>query len=143
MAWKERNLRSSYGRAKETLQSSVSDRRSSLRNKERTGSKVSLHRHRRGRFGANRFLARGDFATQLFALRDEIPAVARGEIRVLVMHHSLMPAPPQSPPATVTPQRRTAFPRAMEITSGTRNVLDHFLVAYGIKVITALDWRLN
>jgi Calcineurin-like phosphoesterase len=86
-------------------------------------------------FGHNRFLARGEFVSQLVTLREQIPAVARGEIRVLVMHHSLMPAPPQSPSATVTPQRRIAFPRAMEITSGTRKVLDHFLVDYGIKII--------
>lgn len=86
-------------------------------------------------FGANRFLARGDFVSQLVALRDQISLGTPGEIRVLVMHHSLMPPPPQSPPTAATQQHKTALPAPMEITSGTRKVLDHFLVDYGIKII--------
>ena len=78
-------------------------------------------------FGTDRLFARGDFVSQLIALGKKIPQSAPDEIRILVMHHSLMPESPD--PAVTTPQRR------MAITSGTRKVLDNFLVDYGIKIV--------
>ncbi|WLB24472.1 metallophosphoesterase family protein [Bradyrhizobium japonicum] len=86
-------------------------------------------------FGIDRILARGKFTKQLLALRDQIPPVADDEIRVLIMHHSLMPPPPESVAADeATPANPSRF-APMEIVGETRRVLDHFLVDYGIKVV--------
>lgn len=86
-------------------------------------------------FGLNRVLARGKFTKQLMALRDRIPQASRGEIRVLIMHHSLMSPQPDPVAAEETmPAKHGAF-ATMEIVGETRRVLDHFLVDYGIKVI--------
>lgn len=83
-----------------------------------------------GAYSKDRVLARGKFVSQLTHLGNLLPAHPDdNEIRVLLMHHSCMPGDPTAAPGT--PSRMAP----LEIDRGTRQVLDRFLVDYGIRVI--------
>jgi len=86
-----------------------------------------------GPFGYNRFFARGDFVSQLSKLRDLLPPPEAGEVRILVIHHSLMPTPPEGDAAD--PTRQNMFPPALAITNQSRNVVNRFVIEFDIRVI--------
>jgi hypothetical protein len=83
-----------------------------------------------GSMSSDRVLARGKFVHQLTQIQALLPAqLDDNEIRVLLMHHSCMPGDPTAAPSS--PSRLAP----LEIVRGTRQVLDRFLVDYGIRVI--------
>jgi hypothetical protein len=84
-----------------------------------------------GPYSFNRLLGQGDFVSQLTRLREMLPHVEAAEIRVLVMHHSLMPPQPEG--EALPPRKR--IPRVLEITPGSRRVLDRLLVELNIRVV--------
>jgi 3',5'-cyclic AMP phosphodiesterase CpdA len=80
-------------------------------------------------YGLDRMLARGKFVTQLAQLSNILHPREPGEIRILVLHHSLTPGDPSA--ITTSPHMLAA----LEIDRGTRQVLDQFLVDYDVKVV--------
>ncbi|WP_158684189.1 metallophosphoesterase [Methylobacterium sp. 285MFTsu5.1] len=90
-------------------------------------------------YSQKRILGRGAFQTQLQEL-ESLPAIEDHEIRVLVMHHSIVG------PARTKPHPKLPYPavqvargirrfRSLEITSASRRMLDHFIVDHSISVV--------
>jgi 3',5'-cyclic AMP phosphodiesterase CpdA len=84
-------------------------------------------------WGYDRLFARGHFVSQLAKLRDELPATEDGEVRVLIIHHSLMTVSPDGNTAQPPPKR--FFPPALEITDHSRKALERFLVDFDIRIM--------
>ncbi|MGV7030585.1 metallophosphoesterase family protein [Methylobacterium symbioticum] len=88
-------------------------------------------------FSPNRILGRGAFHTQLQAL-EGLPPIGEREIRVLVMHHSVVgpvkPIPDPSRPGVVQ-ITRGGRRRMMEIADFSMRLLNHFIVDKSISVV--------
>jgi hypothetical protein len=84
-------------------------------------------------WGSDRFFARGHFISQLTELQNRLPPAEAGEIRILVIHHSLMNAAPDDD--ADQPTRSRMFPPALEITDHSRKALERFLLEFDIRVM--------
>jgi Calcineurin-like phosphoesterase len=80
-----------------------------------------------GPYSMSRLYARGSFVKQLASLANTLPPREEREIRVLIVHHSMMPSPPQGGAPTSG--------GVLEIETPTRRVLEAFLVDSDISVV--------